>query len=112
MKNKYSQVDWPVFGVSGGLLLIFVIVAAFSMNAVTGFVNSTFALSIKYFGAFWQVLLLATFFIAIFLAFSKYGKVKLGKLERPEFSTFKWLAMTMTTPSPAISLTPPATWLA
>ncbi|MFE1630036.1 BCCT family transporter [Brevibacillus reuszeri] len=97
MKNRNFQVDWPVFGISGGLLLIFVIVAAISMDAVTAFVNSSFALSIKYFGAFWQVLLLATFFIAIFLAFSKYGKVKLGKLDRPEFTTFKWLAMTMTT---------------
>jgi len=97
MKNKYSQLDWPVFGVSGGLLLLFVIVSAFSMDAVTAFVNTSFVWSIKYFGAFWQVLLLATFLIALFLGFSKYGQVKLGKMDRPEFGTFKWLAMIMTT---------------
>lgn len=97
MKNRNSQVDWPVFGLSGGLLLIFVIVAAISMDAITSFVNVSSALSIKYFGAFWQILLLGTFFIAVPMAFSKYGKVKLGRLERPEFSTFKWIAMIMTT---------------
>lgn len=97
MNNKKSQVDWPVFGLSGGLLLVFVIAAAISMDAVTSFVNSSFALSVKWFGAFWQVLLLATFIIAIPLAFSRYGKVKLGKLDQPEFGTFKWISMIMCT---------------
>ena len=31
------------------------------------------------------------------MAFSKYGRVKLGGLEKPEISTAKWLAIIMST---------------
>ena len=60
-------------------------------------INKSFAFSIKYFGAFWQVLLLGTFIVAMCMAFSKYGRVKLGGLEKPEISTAKWLAIIMST---------------
>lgn len=44
----------------------------------------------------WYYMLVAFFFVAICLytAFSKYGKIKLGKdTDKPEFSTFTWIAM-------------------
>ncbi|MFM1653164.1 BCCT family transporter [Brevibacillus sp. B_LB10_24] len=97
MKHVKSQIDWPVFGLSGGLLLIFLLASAVSIDSVSAFVNTSFAFSVKYFGAFWQILLLGTFFVAIGLAFSKYGNVRLGKMERPNIKTFEWIAMIMTT---------------
>lgn len=48
-------------------------------------------------GAFWQVLLLSTFVIAILLAVSKYGKLRMGGIDKPEISMFRWIAMIMTT---------------
>lgn len=98
MLKKYdSKTDWPVMFISGGLLVAFVIAAFINVEFVSKSVNESFAFAVKYFGAFWQVLLLGTFLIALFLGFSKYGKIRLGALEKPEVGYFKWIAMIMTT---------------
>lgn len=67
------------------------------MNFIASLVDTSFAFSVKYFGLFWQVVLLGTFFIAIGIAASRYGRLKLGKLEKPEMSTYKWLSIIMCT---------------
>ncbi|AQU78330.1 BCCT transporter [Planococcus faecalis] len=96
--NKYrSRTDWPVLLISGGLLVAFVLAAFINVDFVSNMVNQSFAFAVKYFGSFWQILLLGTFFIALFLGFSKYGNIRLGGLEKPEVAYFKWIAMIMTT---------------
>ncbi|MFD2706397.1 BCCT family transporter [Salibacterium lacus] len=95
-QNK-SGTDWTVLGISGGLLLLFVLVSFIHLESITTFVNTTFGWSVTYFGAFWQVLMLATFAVAIWLAVSRYSRIKLGKMEKPEISTFKWISMIMAT---------------
>ena len=57
---------------------LFVIAVFLNKSYIEGVINSSFAASIKYFGAFWQVLLIGTFIVAMCMAFSKYGRVKLG----------------------------------
>ncbi|WP_147803900.1 BCCT family transporter [Alkalicoccus halolimnae] len=89
--------DWPVVIISGGILLVFVFFSILNAEGVSHFVNVTFGWAVTYFGAFWQMLLLGTFLVALYLAFSKYGKVKLGEMERPEFSNFKWISIIMCT---------------
>lgn len=42
------------------------------------------------------MLLLATFAVGLFLAFSKYGNVRLGNATEPEMSYFKWAAIVIT----------------
>lgn len=90
-------IDWPVFGWSGGIVLAFVAAALVNVDLVSGWVNAGFAFSCKYFGAYWQVLLLMTFLISIVLACSKYGSIKLGNIKEPEMSTFRWIAIIMCT---------------
>jgi glycine betaine transporter len=94
MKSNWDsvkgRVDWPVFSISGGLLTLFVIVSLINVEAVSEFVNKGFGISIKYFGAYWQLLLLATFIVGLGLSFSKYGSVKLGNIAKPDMSMFKW----------------------
>lgn len=90
-QNKLSSI------ISIGFLVLFVVVSFINMEFVSKFVNIGFAFSIKYFGAIWQIFVSATFFIALALGFSKYGKVKLGGLDKPEFSTFRWVSMIMCT---------------
>lgn len=97
VSSGWEKVDWPVFMVSGGIVLLFVIIALINVEFISKVVNVTFGLSCKYFGAYWQVLLLATFVIAVVLAFSKYGEVKLGNLDKPEMSTYRWIAIIMCT---------------
>jgi choline-glycine betaine transporter len=79
------------------MLILFVIASLINIEVVSGWVNASFAWSCKYFGAYWQVLLFATFVIAVILAFSKYGGLKLGNLEAPEMSTFRWISIIMCT---------------
>jgi glycine betaine transporter len=76
---------------------LFVLAAFINIESVSSFVNTSFAFSVKYFGAFWQVLLLATFIVAIAMAASKYGRIKVGNVEKPEMSTFKWISIIMAT---------------
>ncbi len=92
-----ESTDWPVFGLSGGIVLLFVVAALMDIDFVSKVVNSSFAFSCKYFGAYWQVLLLATFLVSIVLACTRYGSVKIGNLEEPEMSTFRWVAIIMCT---------------
>ena len=86
---QWRNMEWPVFLVSGGILLLFVIASLINAEFVSGQVNKYFGLSCKYFGAYWQWLLFLNFVIAMCLAVSKYGGVKLGNIDTPELSTFK-----------------------
>ncbi|GAB3715350.1 BCCT family transporter [Nocardiopsis nanhaiensis] len=86
-----------VVGVSCGLLVAFVLAALMAPQWVGETVDSAFAWSANWFGAFWQILLLATVVIATILAFSRYGRVRMGGDEVPGFSWFRWVAMVLTT---------------
>ncbi|WP_449355295.1 BCCT family transporter [Virgibacillus natechei] len=95
-KNKQT-IDKSVLILSGGALLIFVIFALVNQEMVTNVVNYLFDWSVTYFGKIYQILLLGTFFIALFLGYSKFGKIRLGKLDKPEMSNFKWISIIMCT---------------
>ncbi len=92
-----QKINWPVFLWSGGLLLMFVLISIINLEHVSNFVSTGFDLSIRYFGAYWQFLMLATFIVGAVLAASKYGKVRLGDAIKPEMSYFKWTAVILTT---------------
>lgn len=87
----------PVFLISGGLLLLFVIVGLINQDFVTNLVDTSFAFSAQYFGGLYQFVMFGTFLIALYLGFSKFGRIRLGKMEKPELGTFRWLSIIMTT---------------
>jgi len=60
-------------------------------------VDAAFSWSIRAFGFYWQFLMLATFLVGLATVILPGSKVKLGGLDEPEFSTFKWVAMTLCT---------------
>lgn len=95
--KKKKGLDWPVFIVSGGFLIAFIIFSLVNNEMVGDLVNTLFAYSSDLFGAYWQLLLLANFFIGLGLAISKYGKVKLGKQDKPKYSYFGWVSMILVT---------------
>ncbi|MBM7570646.1 BCCT family transporter [Aquibacillus albus] len=92
-----NQTDKTVFIISGGFLILFVILSMMNLSMVENWINQSFAVSAKFFGSYWEVLLLANFVIGIALAFSKYGKVRLGKMEKPENGYYRWVAMILCT---------------
>ncbi|GAB3046511.1 BCCT family transporter [Virgibacillus ainsalahensis] len=95
--NKKKRLDWPVFLISGGFLIAFIVLSFINNEAVGSAVNTLFAYSSDLFGAYWQLLLLGNFFIGLGLAISKYGKVKLGKQDKPKYSYFGWVSMILVT---------------
>jgi len=95
--NPITIIDWPVFILSGGFLLLFVATALFDLSFLSGVVNSAFGGATKLFGAYWQVLMLLTFIIALGVAASDSGRARLGNLSAPDISTYKWVAIIMCT---------------
>ena len=96
-KKLLAGVDLPVFLISGGVLVLFAVLALYDINMMSGWVNTAFASSTKYFGAYWQVLLLLTFVIGLFLTLGRTGAVVLGGVKTPEMPTFQWISVIMCT---------------
>src|SRR5690625_1408206 len=95
--KKKVSLDLPVFFISGGALLLFVVIALINADFVSNMVDYLFGLSATYFGMLYQIVLLGTFIIALILALSKYGNIRLGKMDKPEISTFNWISIIMCT---------------
>ena len=87
----------PVLWLSGGFLVLFVLLAVFDTSALSNVIQVGFSKVTLWFGPFWQVLLLANFIIGLYLAFARTGDVILGNLKAPEMDTFKWLAIILCT---------------
>lgn len=95
--KKENGLDWTVFWISAGFLILFIILSFVNSTMVGNAITKLFDLSADVFGAYWQLLLLGNFFIGLFLAFSKYGRVRLGNQDKPKYSYYKWVAMILTT---------------
>ena len=83
-----------VFIISLLLTLIFIIWGVFFTGNLTKVTNAVYSGSIDYLG--WVYLGATLFFVffSIYLMFSKYGNIRLGrKNDEPDFSTGSWLAM-------------------
>ncbi|WP_370277833.1 BCCT family transporter [Pontibacterium sp.] len=96
-KSLLSGVDMPVFLISGGVLALFAAFALYDIEMVSGWVNAAFGMSTKLFGAYWQVLLLLTFIIGLFLTVGRTGAVVMGGTKTPDISTFQWISIIMCT---------------
>ncbi|MFD1037801.1 BCCT family transporter [Virgibacillus byunsanensis] len=95
--SKEVKTDWTVFAVSGGFLVLFIILSFYDSEMVGEWINTLFGYSADYFGAYWQLLLFGNFAVGIYLAFSKYGKVRLGNQAKPKYSYYRWVAMILVT---------------
>jgi len=85
-----SMVFWPaliVAAVFGSLMAFFPETAALGVNASYAWVMRNLSSAFMIFGA-------ASFALVLWLAASRYGRIKLGGPEdEPEFSTFSWISM-------------------
>jgi choline/carnitine/betaine transport len=94
---KKGGLDWPVFILSSGFLIAFIVISFINSDAVDQAISVLFDYSANLFGAYWQILLLLNFLIGLVLAVSKYGKVRLGKQDKPKYSYFGWVSMILVT---------------
>ncbi|MCB1883243.1 MAG: BCCT family transporter [Geminicoccaceae bacterium] len=94
---EHTGVNVPLFAITGGFIVLFCLLALFDLDALGTIVDASFAWSLKWFGLYWQFLLLATFLISLLIAVLPGAKTKLGGLDAPEFTLFQWGAMIMCT---------------
>ena len=92
-----GRIDKPLFAVSGGFIALFCAYALLDIDGLSALVDASFAVSARYFGLYWQILLLATFLIGLVLCALPGGRTVMGGLARPEFRAFNWGSMIMCT---------------
>lgn len=92
-----GHINKPLFAITGGFIAIFCLIALFDLDLLSSLVDTGFAWSARFFGLYWQILLLATFVIGLVLVVLPGGKALMGGLSTPEFPAFQWAAMIMCT---------------
>jgi len=94
--SERRKIDWtviivPLLIIAGlcGVLIAFPEGSRKVIDTVRTFVTDTFG---------WYYILLGLFFFlsGMFIAFSRYGKIRLGQLEKPKYSNFAWGSMVFT----------------
>lgn len=80
-----------------GFIAGFIALSVYDIDIVASGIATGFAWTAKTMGSYFQLLLLLTFFIAIGVAISPNALARIGNLDTPEISTFKWLSMIMCT---------------
>ncbi|RCV55179.1 hypothetical protein DEF23_02095 [Marinitenerispora sediminis] len=92
------RTDWVVFGIAAALTLAFVAWGAVSPDSLAAIADRLLAGLMHYGG--WGFVLSASAFvlIALWLAFSKYGRITLGRDdEPPQYNTLSWISMLFAT---------------
>ncbi len=95
-KTLFKSIDWiitiiPLVGISL-LSLLFMLKpekSNYALESIRGFLGDEL-------GWYYILMGLAMLITSIYIAFSKYGDIKLGNISKPEYSTFKWGTMIFT----------------
>ncbi|WP_040587365.1 BCCT family transporter [Sciscionella marina] len=93
-RRTRGRTDFVVFGVAGALAVAFVLWGGLGTNSLSTVTTKMLGWLESNFG--WAYVLAASGFVlfVLWLAFSRYGKIVLGRDEdTPEFKTLPWIAM-------------------
>lgn len=91
---KRASYNNTVFKVSALIIGLFTIWGAFSPDTLAKYASAVFDFTSHSFGWFYLFSVAVFVFFCLYLAFSKYGNIKLGKdNEKAEFSLFTWISM-------------------
>lgn len=93
-KPIYAKVNYQVFGIAASACLVFFVPLILMQDAAQGVVNQMMNVITHTTDWFFEIVVFGCLVFLAWLAFSRYGKVKLGGPDdQPEFSTFTWIAM-------------------
>ena len=95
-KPLLKQLDWFTM-----LVPFFCILALCIWFVIKPDQSSAVLSSIRYFlgdqlGSYYLLIGLGVFICSLYMAFSRFGKIKLGEMEKPEYSNFRWGTMMFT----------------
>ena len=83
-----------VFVISASIIALFVVIGALFPEQFGSVAGTLFGFTTTNFGWFYLLAVFLIILFLIYLAFSKYGKIRLGgEDERPEFNFFTWVGM-------------------
>lgn len=95
--NPKPKINIPLFAITAGFITLFCLMALIDVKTLAQWVDSSFDWSVRHFGLYWQLLLLATFLIGIVMACMSGARSVMGNIDKPEFSNFQWGSMIMCT---------------
>lgn len=88
------EVDWPMFAITLVILLIACVPLAMAPERGAEIINGVYSFVTQNFGVFLLWSSIGFLVFVLFLAFGRYGRVKLGEAnEPPEFSEGSWASM-------------------
>jgi BCCT family betaine/carnitine transporter len=91
---QYAKINKPVFWMSIIVCLLFYGPMVIFQEEAQSIVNSAFAFATRTTDWIWEIVVFGCLVFLAWLAFSRYGNVKLGGPDdKPEFGTFTWIAM-------------------
>ena len=90
--NKKKGLNWPLTIVSVGILFIIVAMLALRPEQTISGIKNVFDAVMEGTGPFMLIFDLFLVIFCFYLAFSKYGKIRLGE-GKPDYSTFSYIAM-------------------
>lgn len=97
-KNKelIQEIDW--FSIIIPLIIVFLLCAVFMIfpGQATLILQTIRAFLGDECGIYYAILGCGIFGCTLYMAFSKFGHIKLGKIKKPEYSSFKWGTMIFT----------------
>lgn len=97
MKQALKEVDKWIYGITMASILVLVGLLAVVPDTMLSLVESLYTYVVDRFGWMYIFISAGCFALFLFLYFSKYGNIKLGKPDtKPRFSTFSWAAMIFT----------------
>ena len=93
-QDRTFGVDKVIFAVTASLIVAFVLWGILSPESVGTVAGIAFNWSMENMGWLLNLAMGVGLFVMLYIAFGRYGKIKLGKDdEQPEFSRFSWVAM-------------------
>jgi choline/carnitine/betaine transport len=94
MNEQSPKIDVPVFAVAAGISVVFVLVGVLFQDELASVVGDVLSWVLENLGWLFVLSTAAFLILVLFLAFSRYGRIRLGRDEdRPEFRTSSWIAM-------------------
>lgn len=91
------QVDWKIFVPAITIVVAFIVSISVDTEAATKFLNTILTGITGSFGWLFMLVGLGSLIFLLWLAFSRFGHIKLGDEDsKPAFSTYSWIAMVFT----------------
>lgn len=93
-----SSVEWVRFGFLTGFLILFILASLINGSATYNAIIVGFNFISTNIGGFTQILMFILWVIALYVAISKFGNIRIGgKYAQKETNTFSWYAVIITT---------------